>query len=126
MKHGLLLGGKNMDTFSPMGPWIVTKDEIQDPHNLSLILRINGEVRQRSNTKNMIYNIVDQISYWSNFMTLYPGDLFGTGTPSGVALGRKPDPDPYYLKPGDTMEAEIEGVGVLMNRVIQEPREGGD
>jgi acylpyruvate hydrolase len=124
MKHGLLLGGKNMDTFAPMGPWIVTKDEIKDPHNLTLILKVNGEVRQHSNTKNMTFNIFDQIAYWSNLMTLYPGDIFGTGTPSGVALGRRPNPEPYYLKPGDTVEAEIEGLGSLINRVVKEPQEG--
>lgn len=120
MGHGLLLGGKNRDTYAPMGPWIVTKDEVRDPHNLTLSLRVNGEVRQHSNTKNMTFNILDQITYWSSLMTLYPGDIFGTGTPSGVALGRKPDPKPYYLKPGDLVEAEIEGVGLLINRVVEE------
>jgi acylpyruvate hydrolase len=124
MKHGLLLGGKNMDTFAPMGPWIMTKDEIKDPHNLTLILKVNGEVRQHSNTRNMTFNIFDQIAYWSNVMTLYPGDIFGTGTPSGVALGRRPNPEPYYLKPGDTVEAEIEGLGSLINRVVKEPEAG--
>jgi acylpyruvate hydrolase len=120
MGHGLLLGGKNRDTFAPIGPWIATKDEVRDPHNLSLSLRVNGEARQHSNTKNMTFNILDQITYWSGLMTLYPGDIFGTGTPSGVALGRKPDPKPYYLKPGDLVEAEIEGVGLLINRVAEE------
>jgi len=124
MKHGLLLGGKNMDTFSPIGPWIVTKDEIKNPHNLTMILKVNGEIRQHSNTKHMIFNIFDQVAYWSSLMTLYPGDIFGTGTPSGVAMGRKPSPESYYLKPGDTVEAEIEGLGVLMNRVVKE-LEGG-
>ena len=111
-----------MDTFSPIGPWIVTKDEVKDPHNLNMTLKVNGEVRQHSNTKNMIFNIFDQIAYWSSLMTLYPGDIFGTGTPSGIALGRKPSPEPYYLKPGDSLEAEIEGLGVLMNRVVNEPK----
>ncbi len=120
MGHGLLLGGKNRDTFAPMGPWIVTKDEVKDPQNLALTLRVNGEVRQHSNTKHMTFSIVDQIAYWSSLMTLYPGDIFGTGTPSGVALGRKPDPKPFYLKPGDLVEAEIEGVGLLVNRVVEE------
>ena len=120
MGHGLLLGGKNGDTFAPMGPWIVTKDEVKDPQNLTLTLKVNGEVRQHSNTKHMTFNILDQITYWSSIMTLYPGDIFGTGTPSGVALGRKPDPKPFYLKPGDLVEAEIEGVGLLINRVIEE------
>ncbi len=120
MGHGLLLGGKNRDTFAPMGPWIVTKDEVKDPQNLTLTLRVNGEVRQHSNTKHMTFSILDQIAYWSSLMTLYPGDIFGTGTPSGVALGRKPDPKPFYLKPGDLVEAEIEGVGLLTNRVVEE------
>jgi len=120
MGHGLLLGGKNRDTFAPMGPWIVTKDEVRDPQNLTLTLKVNGEVRQHSNTKHMTFNILDQIEYWSSLMTLYPGDIFGTGTPSGVALGRKPDPKPYYLKPGDRIEAEIEGVGILINHVVEE------
>jgi 2-keto-4-pentenoate hydratase/2-oxohepta-3-ene-1,7-dioic acid hydratase in catechol pathway len=120
MKHGLLLGGKNMDTFAPIGPWIVTQDEIGDPHNLTMTLRVNGEIRQDSNTKHMIYGIFDLIAYWSSLMTLYPGDIFGTGTPSGVAIGRKPSPEPYYLKPGDIVEAEIEGLGVLVNRVARE------
>jgi len=122
MKHGLLLGGKNMDTFAPIGPWIVTRDEIEDPHNLTMILRVNGEIRQNSNTKHMIHGIFDQIAYWSSLMTLYPGDIFGTGTPSGVAIGRKPSPEPYYLKPGDIVEAEIEGLGVLVNRVVRETK----
>jgi len=120
MKHGLLLGGKNMDTFAPIGPWIVTQDEIGDPHNLTLTLRVNGEIRQHSNTKHMIHGISDLIAYWSSLMTLYPGDIFGTGTPSGVAIGRKPSPEPYYLKPGDIVEAEIEGLGVLVNKVVRE------
>jgi acylpyruvate hydrolase len=121
MKHGLLLAGKNMDTFAPIGPWIVTRDEIEDPHNLPMTLRVNGEIRQNSNTKHMIYSIFDQIAYWSGLMTLYPGDIFGTGTPSGVAMGRKPSPEPYYLKLGDTVEAEIEGLGILVNKVVGEP-----
>ncbi len=120
MRHGLLLGGKNGDGFAPMGPWIVTKDEVKDPQNLALTLRVNGEVRQHSSTKHMTFTIVDQIVYWSSLMTLYPADIFGTGTPSGVALGRKPDPAPFYLKPGDQVEAEIEGVGLLVNRVVEE------
>lgn len=119
MKHGVVLGAKNMDTFAPLGPWIVTKDEIKDPHNLNLTLRVNGEIRQNSNTKHLIYNIFDLIAYWSSLMTLHPGDIFATGTPSGVALGRKP-PDPYYLKPGDITEAEIDGLGVLVNKVVKE------
>lgn len=122
MKKGQLLGGKNMDTFGPTGPWIMTKDEIKDPANLNLTLQVNGEIRQSSNTKNMIYDIPALVAYWSNVMTLYPGDVFSTGTPSGVAISRKPSPDPFYLKPGDVVEAEIEGIGVLINRVVREER----
>jgi len=121
-KGGLLLGGKNRDTFAPIGPWIVTADEIADPHNLNLILRVNGDIRQQSNTRHMIFDVLDIIAYWSSIMTLYPGDIFSTGTPSGVAARRKPSPDPFYLKPGDIVEAEIEGVGVLRNRVVAEDR----
>ncbi|MFH1007918.1 MAG: fumarylacetoacetate hydrolase family protein, partial [Candidatus Latescibacterota bacterium] len=120
IKNGMVLGGKNMDTFAPLGPWIVTKDEIKDPHNLKLTLRVNGEIRQNSNTKHMLFNIFDQIAYWSRFLTLYPGDIFATGTPSGVASRRKPSPEPFYLKPGNIVEAEIEGLGVLMNKVVKE------
>ncbi|RPJ04178.1 MAG: FAA hydrolase family protein [Deltaproteobacteria bacterium] len=123
MKQGLLLGGKNMDTFGPLGPWIVTKDEIEDPHNLRMILKVNGEIRQDSNTKYMMFHICDQIAYWSSLMSLHPGDLFATGTPSGVALGRKPHPELYYLKPGDRIEASIEGLGILMNQVVREPKD---
>ena len=120
MKNGLLLGAKNMDTFGPIGPYLVTKDEIENPHNLNIVLKVNGGVRQKSNTKYMIYNVFEQIAYWSSLMTLYPGDIFSTGTPAGVAMGRKPSPEPYYLKPGDVVEAEIDGLGVLVTRVIKE------
>jgi acylpyruvate hydrolase len=122
MERGILLGGKNIDTSAPLGPWIVSKDEIKDPHSLNLTLRVNGEIRQNSNTKHMIFNIFDLIAYWSTFMTLYPGDIFSTGTPSGVASRRKPSPEPFYLKPGDIVEADIEGLGVLMNTVVREKR----
>ena len=87
-----------------------------------MILRVNGEIRQKSNTKTMIFRIEDQIAYWSRFMTLLPGDIFSTGTPAGVAYGRKPDPKAYYLKDGDIVEAEIENLGILENRVVSEER----
>jgi acylpyruvate hydrolase len=118
-QHGSMLGGKSMDTFAPMGPWIVTKDEIKDPQNLNMILRVNGEIRQNSNTQYMIFDIFDQVAYWSSMLTIYPGDVFTTGTPSGVAFARKPSPEPYYLKPGDIVEAEIEGLGILINKVVK-------
>ena len=93
---------------------------MRDPHNLNMMLRVNGEVRQNSNTKYMLVDIFDQIAYWSRLMTLYPGDIFSTGTPPGCAIGYKPDPKPYYLKPGDIVEAEIEGLGTLTNKVVEE------
>jgi acylpyruvate hydrolase len=122
MKMGTLLGGKNMDCFAPLGPYLVTKDEIEDPHSLELELRVNGKVRQHSNTKRMIYRIEDVISYWSSLMTLWPGDIFSTGTPSGVAIGHKSDSAQYYLRPGDIVEAEIEGIGILTNSIVPEER----
>lgn len=122
MKRGTLFGGKNMDTFAPLGPWVVTSDEIQNPHDLEMVLRVNGEIRQKSSTKNMIFRIEEQIAYWSRFMTLFPGDIFSTGTPAGVAFGRGPEAKGYYLKDGDVVEAEIEKVGILQNRVVSEER----
>lgn len=117
MAKGLLLAGKNFDTFAPMGPYIVTKDEVNSPGELNLSLKVNGEVRQKSNTRHMIFDIATLISYWSSIMTLEPGDIITTGTPEGIALGRKPDPKLFYLKPGDIMEAEVEGMGVLINTI---------
>lgn len=107
--------GKGMDTAAPMGPWIVTKDEIPNPHNLKLQLRVNGEIRQDGYTEDMIFKIDQIIEYLSNGITLKPGDIISTGTPPGVALatGR-------YLKPGDVMEAEITGIGILRNYLVEE------
>jgi len=116
MQNQLLLLGKNFDTFGPMGPYFVLKDEVPDPQNLHMQLRVNGEVRQNSNTRHMIYQIPDLVEYWSQ-MTLEPGDMIASGTPSGVAFSRKPDQPPWFLKPGDVIEAEIEGMGLLRNRV---------
>jgi acylpyruvate hydrolase len=117
MKKGLLTLGKNFDTFAPLGPWIVTHDEVPNPQDLRLELRINGEIRQRSNTSYMIYSIPELIAYWSR-MTLEPGDVIACGTPSGVAAFREPDPRQYYLKPGDVVEAWVERIGTLRNMVI--------
>ena len=116
MQNQLLLLGKNFDTFGPMGPYFVLKDEVPDPQNLHMQLRVNGEVRQNSNTRHMIYQIPDLVEYWSQ-VTLEPGDMIASGTPSGVAFSRKPDQPPWFLKPGDVVEAEIEGMGLLRNRV---------
>ena len=109
--------GKSMDTFFPTGPFIVTKDEIDDPMNLNMELRINGEIRQKSNTKYMIFDIYDLISFISKYITLYPGDIISTGTPSGVA---QESGDKYFLKDGDLIEAEIEKIGILKNVVKNE------
>ena len=110
---------KSLDTFSPMGPWLVTKDEIEDPNDLDLELRVNGEVRQRSNTRNMVCDVQGAIAYLSQ-MTLEPGDIISTGTPAGCAHMR-PDPNAFYLRPGDVVEAEVQGIGILRNPVVDEP-----
>ncbi len=100
--------GKGCDTFAPLGPWLVTKDEIADINNIGLRLSVNGKPFQNGNTKNLIFDIPQIISYISKFMTLLPGDIISTGTPAGVGLGFNP---PIYLKDGDVMELEIDGLG---------------
>jgi len=100
--------GKGCDTFAPIGPFFATKDEIADPHNLRLWLKVNGKTMQDGNTSNFIFNIPHLISYTSQFMTLLPGDIISTGTPAGVGLGMKP---PVYLKAGDVIELGIDGLG---------------
>jgi 2-keto-4-pentenoate hydratase/2-oxohepta-3-ene-1,7-dioic acid hydratase in catechol pathway len=101
--------GKNCETFNPLGPWLVTADEVPDPQDLRLRLWVNGELRQDGNTKNMVFGVYEIVRYLSQFMTLYPGDLINTGTPAGVALGQ-PDPKPF-LRAGDEVELEIDGLG---------------
>ena len=118
-KSGIHLMGKSFPGFAPMGPHLVTADEIPDPQNLKLWLRVNGETRQDSNLGYMIFKIRDMIAYWSQ-MGLNPGDVLTTGTPRGVAAGRKPDQVAWWLKPGDLVEAEIEGLGCLQNRIVAE------
>jgi acylpyruvate hydrolase len=118
-KTGIHLMGKNFPGFAPMGPYLVTADEIPDPQNLKLSLRVNGETRQDSNLGYMIFKIRDMIAYWSQ-MGLNPGDVLTTGTPRGVAAGRKPDQVPWWLKPGDVVEAEVEKIGLLKNRIVAE------
>ena len=108
------LRAKGFDTFAPMGPWIVTKDEIPDPHALEITCRVNGELRQRSNTKNLIFRVPFLVSYLSRTMTLEPGDVISTGTPGGVGVFRDP---PVRLRAGDVVRLEIEKIGVLENRV---------
>jgi 2-keto-4-pentenoate hydratase/2-oxohepta-3-ene-1,7-dioic acid hydratase in catechol pathway len=100
--------GKGCDTFAPIGPWLVTKDEINDVHNLRLWLTVNGQKMQDGNTSNLIFKIPHLIAYTSQFMTLLPGDIISTGTPAGVGLGMNPQ---VYLKPGDVMELGIDGLG---------------
>ncbi|NGN66788.1 fumarylacetoacetate hydrolase family protein [Streptomyces sp. A7024] len=101
--------GKNCETFNPLGPWLVTADEIADPQALDLKLWVNGELKQQGNTGDQIFGVAEVVRYLSRFMTLYPGDVINTGTPAGVAMGH-PDPKPY-LRAGDVMELEIEGLG---------------
>ena len=100
--------GKGCDTFAPLGPWLVTPDEVPDPTNLRLWLTVNGQPRQDGTTANLIFGLPFLISYVSQFMTLLPGDVLSTGTPAGVGMGRKP---PQYLRPGDVVELGIDGLG---------------
>ncbi len=110
--------GKSFNTTGPFGPWIVTDDEVADPHALSMRMLVNGEIRQQITTDEMIFNIYDQIAYLSTVMTLEPGDLLATGTPSGVGAAMVP---PSFMKVGDVMRVEIDGIGHIENIVIPEP-----
>ncbi len=107
-RSGQWVKGKSCDTFAPIGPFIATKDEIKNPNQLDLWLTLNGETMQKSNTSDFVFDVSEQISYISQFMTLLPGDIISTGTPFGVGLGLKPQ---RYLKPGDVVELGIEGLG---------------
>ncbi|WP_116106602.1 fumarylacetoacetate hydrolase family protein [Lewinella sp. IMCC34191] len=113
-RGGQWVKGKSADTFAPLGPWIATPDEIGDPHKLRLWLKLNGETVQDSNTSDFIFNLPQCISYISRFMTLLPGDVISTGTPSGVGLGMKPN---RYLKAGDVVELGIDGLGTSKQHV---------
>ena len=106
--------GKSFDTHGPIGPWIVTADEIPDPHALGVRCYVNGELRQDSDTSQLIYGVWDQIAYLSTAFTLEPGDLIATGTPAGVGVARQP---PEFLKPGDIVRCEVDAVGAIENRV---------
>ena len=108
-RNGQWAKGKGCDTFAPLGPFMATKDEIADIHNLRLWLSVNGKVMQDGNTANFIFNVPTMVAYISQFMTLLPGDVISTGTPAGVGLGQKPAP--WYLKPGDVIELGIDGLG---------------
>ncbi|GGG10660.1 2-hydroxyhepta-2,4-diene-1,7-dioate isomerase [Rhizobium wenxiniae] len=107
-RSGQWTKGKSCDTFGPMGPWLVTKDEIPDPQNLAMWLKVNGETQQDGSSKTMVYGVAFLVSYLSQFMSLHPGDVISTGTPPGVGMGLKP---PRYLKAGDVVELGIEGLG---------------
>ena len=109
--------GKGCDTFGPVGPWLVSADEIPDPQNLEMFLDLNGERMQSGNTRNMIFPVHALVSYVSEFMTLYAGDLLITGTPAGVGMGRKPAP--RFLRPGDVIRLGIQGLGEQCQRVVE-------
>jgi 2-keto-4-pentenoate hydratase/2-oxohepta-3-ene-1,7-dioic acid hydratase in catechol pathway len=114
-KHGQWFKGKSLDTFCPIGPWIVHKNALPNPQQLRLICRVNGEVMQDGNTRDMIFDIPTIIESLSAGITLEPGDIISTGTPSGVGFARVP---PVYLKPGDRVEGEVEGVGTLKVEIV--------
>lgn len=115
-REGQWVKGKSNDTFAPLGPWLATSDEIADPHQLRLWLKLNGETMQDSNTSDMVFKIPQLISYISQFMTLLPGDVISTGTPFGVGLGLNPQ---RYLEPGDVMELGIDDLGVAQQKAIR-------
>jgi 2-keto-4-pentenoate hydratase/2-oxohepta-3-ene-1,7-dioic acid hydratase in catechol pathway len=114
-RGGQWVKGKSCNTFGPIGPWLVTSDEIADPQALKMTLDLNGKRRQDGSTANMVFKVPFLVSYVSQFMTLAPGDIISTGTPAGVGLGQKP---PVFLREGDVMELEIEGLGRQRQRVV--------
>src|SRR5476651_1561068 len=114
-RNGTWDKGKGCDTFAPLGPFLATVDEIEDPHNLHLWLKVNGEIMQYGTTSNFIFKTSYLVAYTSQFMTLLPGDIISTGTPAGVGLGMKP---PVYLKPGDVVELGIDGLGEARQRLV--------
>lgn len=115
-RSGQWTKGKSADTFGPLGPWLVTRDEIVDPQQLDMWLEVNGERRQTGSTRTMVFDVATIVSHLSQFMTLHPGDVISTGTPPGVGLGMKP---PVYLKPGDRIELGIECLGEQRQAVVQ-------
>ena len=114
--HGQFFKGKSFDTYCPIGPYIVTKDEFGDPSNHKLSLKVNGQIRQDSNTSDLVHDVPSIIRDLTGALTIEPGDIIATGTPSGVAGGMNP---PGWLQVGDVMEAEVEGIGILRNTVVQ-------
>ncbi|MBH0237625.1 fumarylacetoacetate hydrolase family protein [Methylobrevis albus] len=115
-RQGQWTKGKSCDTFGPTGPWLVTKDEVADPQNLKMWLKVNDETMQNGSTATMVYGVAYLVSYLSQFMSLHPGDIISTGTPPGVGLGMKP---PRYLKAGDVVTLGIEGLGTQRQEVVQ-------
>lgn len=119
LEHGgQWVKGKSCDTFGPIGPWLVTRDEVPDPQKLALWLEVNGHRYQNGNTRTMVFGVAQLVSYISRYMTLMPGDVISTGTPAGVGLGLHP---PTYLKPGDVIELGIEGLGRQRQNVLAYP-----
>ncbi len=116
-RGGQWVKGKSCDSFAPLGPFLATRDEIPDPQQLPMWLKVNGTVRQKSTTANMVFGVATLVSYLSQFMTLLPGDVISTGTPAGVGLGMKPNP--VYLKPGDVVELGIDGLGEQRQQVLE-------
>jgi 2-keto-4-pentenoate hydratase/2-oxohepta-3-ene-1,7-dioic acid hydratase in catechol pathway len=116
-RQGQWVKGKSHDTFGPVGPWLVTADEVPDPQRLALSLEVNGQRMQNGTTATMVYTVRHLVSYLSQFMTLLPGDIISTGTPPGVGMGQKPEP--VYLKVGDTMTLRVEGLGEQHQKVIE-------
>lgn len=116
-RSGTWTKGKSSDTFGPIGPWLVTKDEIPDPQNLAMWLEVNGHRYQNGSTRTMVYGVRFLVHYLSEFFTLHPGDIISTGTPPGVGLGQKPQP--IYLKPGQVMRLGVEGLGEQRQRTVQ-------
>jgi 2-keto-4-pentenoate hydratase/2-oxohepta-3-ene-1,7-dioic acid hydratase in catechol pathway len=114
---GQWLLGKTFDTFAPTGPWLTTADEIEDPHNLDIQLSIDGEVLQKSNTRNLIFRLPELLAYISSVVTLEPGDIVCTGTPGGVGMGRTPN---RWLRAGEEMAVEIQALGRLVNPLVAE------
>jgi 2-keto-4-pentenoate hydratase/2-oxohepta-3-ene-1,7-dioic acid hydratase in catechol pathway len=114
-RHKQFFKGKSLDGCCPIGPWIVTADEIPNPHTLRISCHVNGELRQDSNTAEMMFDVPATLAHLSNGMTLLPGDIIATGTPSGVGFAMKP---PVYLRPGDVVECYVEKVGTIRNRVV--------
>ncbi len=115
-REGQWVKGKSCDTFGPIGPWLVTRDEVPDPQNLAMYLDLNGTRMQKGSTATMVFDVATIVSYLSQFMSLHPGDVISTGTPPGVGMGQKPTP--IYLKPGDVMELGIEGLGTQRQTAV--------